>query len=68
VDAHLLADDAVTLEVRQDRALRGRVDRGRLVASFACADDRLALGAARQLGEDARDVVARSAAQAQPIG
>ena len=32
-----------------------------------CADDRLALGAARQLGEHARDVVPRGAAELEPV-
>ena len=64
----LLADDAhvLVLEAREDHALGRRVDRRRLVAALAGADDRLALGAAWQFFEHARDVVARCAAQLEP--
>ena len=57
--ADLLADDAHVLaaEALEDHALGRGVDRRRLVAALAGADDRLALGAQRQLGEHARDVV-----------
>jgi hypothetical protein len=68
VDADLLADDSLACEVAEDRALRRRVDRGRLVAALTRADDRLPLGACRQLRERARDIVARRATGAQPIG
>ena len=47
--------------------LRGRVDRGRLVAALAVADDRLALVARRQLDEHAADVLDRVAADRQPV-
>ncbi len=64
----LFADDTdvFVLEAVEDHPLRRCVDRGRLVAPFAGADDRLALGAAGQLFEHARDVVARRAAQLEP--
>jgi hypothetical protein len=54
--------------VLEDHALGGSVDRRRLVPALARADDGLALGAPGQLGEDARDVVARRPARRQPIG
>jgi hypothetical protein len=54
--------------VAEDRALGCGVDRRRLVAAFARADDRLALRACRQFRQDTRDVVARGATAAQPIG
>jgi hypothetical protein len=48
--------------MREDRALGGGVDRRRVVAALARADDRLALGTRRQLAQHPRDVVARCAA------
>ena len=70
LDTDLLADDAHVLaaEALEDHALGGRVDRRRLVAALARADDRLALGAQRQLVEHARDVVPRVAAERVPVG
>ena len=63
----LLADDAIAVEALQDHALCRGVDRRRLVAALARPDDRLAVGAQRQLLEHRRDVVTSSAAQLQPI-
>ena len=69
-DADLLADDAHVLaaEALEDHALGGRVDRRRLVAALARADDGLAVGAQRQLVEHARDVVPCVAAERVPVG
>ncbi len=69
-EADLLADDAHVLAAKplEDHRLGGRVDRSRLVAAFAVALHRLAVGAKRQLLEHARDVVARCAAEREPVG
>ena len=68
-DAHLLAHELHVLaaEAVEDHRLGGGVDRGRVVAALAVADHGLALGAARQLGEHARDVVPRGAAELEPV-
>ena len=54
-------------EAREDRALGRRVDRRRVVAALAGADDRLAVGARRQLGEHAAHVLDRCAAEGEPV-
>ena len=50
-----------------DDALGRRVDRGRVVAALARPDDRLTLRAAGQVGQHAGDVVARRAAEVEPL-
>ena len=69
--AQLLGDEhevlAERLEPRDDRRLGCRVDRRRVVAAFAGAQDRLALLRRRQVGEniaDVRDAARQSSSQA----
>ena len=68
-DADLFADDGhvFAAEALEDHALGGRVDRGRLVAALARADDRLALSPTGQLGEHRLHVGARRAAEREPV-
>ena len=68
--ADLLGDDrdVELAEARDDHVLRCLVDRRRVVAAEALADDRLALGARRQLVEHAAHVLDRRAAQCEPVG
>ena len=65
--AELLRDEQEVglerLEPRHDRVLGRRVDRGRVVAALAVPEHGLALGARRQLGEDAVDVRDAGAAE-----
>ena len=67
--ADLLRNDGARrrLDPREDRLLRSLVDRRGLVAAFAGADDRLALGARRQPLEDGVDVRDRRPAELQPV-
>jgi len=69
--AELLRDEnevrAERLETRDDRVLRGCVDRRRVVASFAGAEHRLPLGAGRQVPQDVVDVRDAAAAEAEPV-
>ena len=68
--ADLLADDRDPVDQpkpREDRVLGRLVDRGRLVAAFALADDRLALGARRQRGEHGAHVLDARAADREPV-
>ena len=68
-DAHLLADElhVFAAETLEDHRLGGGVDRGRVVAALAVPDHGLALGAAGQLREHARDVVPGGAAELEPV-
>ena len=69
-DADLLRDDRRALDFlqpREDHLLGRRVDRSRLVAALAVADDRLPLGARRQLLEHAAHVLDRLAAEREPV-
>jgi hypothetical protein len=66
----LLGDDrdVEVAKVREDCVLGRLVDGRRLVAAETLPDDRLTLGAARQLLEDAPDVLGRGAADGEPVG
>ena len=55
------------VEPRYDRQFGGLVDRGRLVATFAVADDALALGARRHLGEHRAHVLRGGATDREPV-
>ncbi len=68
--ADLLRDDrhVEVAEAGDDRVLGRLVDRGRLVAAEAGADDRLALDAGRQLLEHALHVRDRGATDGEPVG
>ena len=65
----LLGDDrdAERPEAREDDALGGLVDRGRLVAAAAAADHRLPLDARRQVGEHAAHVLGGGTAEGEPV-
>ena len=54
-------------EPGEDRSLGCCVDRRCLVAALAGADDRLTVGAQRQLDEHAAHVLDRCAAEAEPV-
>src|ERR671915_2247869 len=54
------------LEPRDDRPLRGGVDRGRVVAADAGSEDRLALDPRRQLVEHGADVLRGGPAELEP--
>ena len=56
-----------TVEARQDCALGGLVDRGRLVAAFTRADHGLAVRTRRQLRQDVAHVDDRLTAEREPV-
>ena len=55
-------------EARDNRALRGLVDRSRLVSALADSKARLPLVAGRQPGDAAPDGVRRLPADREPVG
>ena len=70
IDAGFFGNDRQTVDLfepSEDRALGCRVDRRCLVAALAGADDRLTVGAQRQLDEHAAHVLDRRAAEAEPV-
>ena len=68
--AELLRDErevrARGIELREDRVLRRRVNRGRVVAAEPVSDDGLALGARREVVEDLPDVLDSRPARIEP--
>ncbi len=63
-----MRSSAERVEACHDRQLGRGVDRGRVVAALAGPQDRLALGAGRQLGEHGLEIADAVAGEGEPVG